>query len=438
MAHTSRRALTAALLPLLLFTGCMSASKRLDQGLRLEERGQPTEAARRYIDALRRDPTLANARIRLQETGAVAVEHLLAESDARGRGGAHGAAAESLLTLDALVRDAAGVGVRLPLPADYAEIRRAAFDRAIDQAHADADRLSASARFGDALGRLDRAAGRWNPSTAQLARIDEHRLDTFVGWSRHEADAGRFRASYQVAERGIAAFGGGGAALERLREAQLRAIDEGTVRVALLPIQVDESHAGALGAAFVRDLENELEAGAWSRPPDFIDVVDPSDVRAGLRRLRGADPRRILDAARLGRELDADLAIIVEIDSVSFTTTDERSERRTARTRSGADTAFTVVTVRSDGSVRLRYTVVDVAARSRVAEETVVSRASRTFRQARYGGDWRQLLLQRDDQRLFETTARDRARRELTGAIITHATETLPRSVFARVLRDVR
>jgi hypothetical protein len=438
MSHTSRRALAAALLPLLLVTGCMSASKRLDQGIRLEERGQPTEAARRYIDALRRDPSLANARIRLQETGAVAVEHLLAESDAHARGGTRGAAAESLLALDALARDAAGVGVRLTLPDGYAEHRRAALDRAIDEAHADADRLTANARFGDALARLDRAAGRWHPSTAQLARMNEHRLETFVEWSRHETAAGRFRAAHQVAERGIAAFGGAGTGLERLREEQLRALAEGTVRIALLPIQVDERHAGALGAAFVRDLENELEADAWSRPPLFIDVVDPRDVRAELRRSRGADPRRLADAARVGRELDAHLVVMVEIDSASLTTTEERSERRTARTRSGADTAFTVVTSRSDGWVRVHYTVVDVAARTRVAEETVVARASRSFRQARYGGDWRQLLLQRDDQRLFDTTDPDRARQELTGAIATEAAVALPRSVFARVLRDVR
>ena len=37
--------------------------------MKLEERGRPADAARRYVDALRRDPSLADARARLEESG---------------------------------------------------------------------------------------------------------------------------------------------------------------------------------------------------------------------------------------------------------------------------------------------------------------------------------------------------------------------------------
>jgi hypothetical protein len=437
MIATNRCALVLALLPMLLAAGCVSASRRYEQGIRLEERGQPAEAARRYIDALRRDPSLGEARSRLRETGLLAVERSLADSDAQARVGSHGDAAETLLQLDALRRDAAGVGVEIAVPADYPAVRSERLGRAVDWSLDEAVRLGRAARYGDALGRLDRAASRWSPSAEQERRMEELRLETFVAWSEHEARAGRYRVAYDVAERGLAAVGTH-PDLGRLRDAQLRALEAGTVAVALLPVQVEDRIARELGASFVRDLEGELELGAWTRPPRFVEVVDPREVRIEARRLRNPDLRSVVEAARLGRAVDADLAVIVEIDSTAFGTADERTERRTARTRSGADTAYTVVAGRVEGSVRVRYTLVDVPARRRVGEESVTVRASRPFRQARYAGDWRQLLLSRDDQRLFDAGAMQAAERETRSELLRQLATAIPRSAFDRVLREIR
>src|SRR5829696_2586814 len=130
--HLRRAAVVAALLPLAMAAGCMSAGKRLEQGIKLEERGRPADAARRYVDALRRDPNLADARARLQESGRLAVEQCLAESGAHSSAGNPSDAAEALLQLDALRRDVASVGVELAVPADYAQHRRAVLDAAIE------------------------------------------------------------------------------------------------------------------------------------------------------------------------------------------------------------------------------------------------------------------------------------------------------------------
>jgi hypothetical protein len=437
MIVTNRCAGILALLPVLLAAGCVSASRRYEQGIRLEERGQPAEAARRYIDALRRDPSLEEARNRLRETGALAVERSLADSEAQARVGSHADAAETLLQLDALRRDAAGVGVEIAVPADYPALRSERLGQAVDWSLEEAVRLGRAARHGDALGRLDRAASRWSPSAEQQRRMEELRLETFVAWSEHEARAGRYRVAYDVAERGLAAVGTH-PGLGRLRDAQHRALEAGTVRVALLPVQVEDRIARELGASFVRDLESELELGAWARPPRFVEVVDPREVRIEARRLRNPDLRSLAEAARLGRAVDAGLVVIAEIDSTAFGTADERTERRTARTRSGADTAYTVASGRVEGWVRVRYTVVDVPARRRVAEETVSVRASRPFRQARYAGDWRQLLLSRDDQRLFDDGAGRVAERETRSELLRDLSAAVPRSVFDRVLREIR
>lgn len=433
----SRALALAALLPLLLAGGCMSASKRLEQGARLEEAGRPADAARRYVDALRRDPSLAEARERLRESGGVAVEQYLAESEAHAGAGSHGEAAEALLQLDALRRDASAVGVELPVRENYAPYRRDRLDRAIAWSEEEAARLAASGRHSDALGRLDRAASRWEPSAEQRRRMDERRLETFADWSDREAAAGRFRSAHDVAERGLAAVGERLPGAERLARARAAALEAGTVRVVVLPVHADDEAARALGAAFVRDLENELEL-AWSRPPAFVAVADPRDVRAEARRYRANDLRYVSDAARLGRALDADLAVIVEVDSVATTRADERTERRAVRTRGGADTAYTVVSGRRETRARVRYTLVDVERRDRVAEETVTGRASRPFREGRYAGDWRQLLLQREELRLFDTSGRDDVPGELAAELVRHVAQELPRALYERVLRDVR
>jgi tetratricopeptide (TPR) repeat protein len=436
--HILRRAsVIAALLPLTMAAGCMSANKRLEQGMKLEERGRPADAARRYVDALRRDPNLADARARLQESGRLAVEQYLRESDAAASAGAHDDAAESLLRLDDLRRDVAAVGVELAVPADYAHHRRAVLDAAIESSIDQGAQLAESGRYSDALGRLERAA-RWQPSGEQRRQVDEARLDTYSGWTAAEAAAGRHRGAYQVAERAISSLGRQFPGIERLVEAQEYALDEGTLRVAVLPIAASPSAGRALTASFLRDVENELEAGAWARPPAFVEIVEPRDVRREARRFNLDDLGYTSEAARLGRAVGADLVVMLEVDSVAITEPDANRERRTARTRSGADTAYVVRSGRREGWTRVRYVVVSVDDRRVVSRDYVAPQASRSFREGEYAGDWRQLMLQDDDRRLFDPSRRDDARANLMLELSRQLAEQLSREIYDRVLSQVR
>lgn len=435
--HLRRAAVVAVLLPLAFAAGCMSAGKRLEQGIKLEERGRPADAARRYVDALRRDPGLADARTRLQESGRLAVEQYLAESGAAGSAGAHDDAAEALLRLDALRRDAAAVGVELAAPADYAQHRRGVLDAAIDDAIDQSAQLAQSGRFGDALGRLDRV-GRWQPSTEQRRGADEARLETYSEWMQSEAAAGRHRGAFEVAERAISSLGRQFPGMERLIEAQQYALDEGTLRVAVLPIAASPAAERALPASFLRDVENELEAGAWMRPPRFVEVVEPRDVRREARRHDLDDLGYTSEAARLGRAVGADLVVMLEVDSVAVTEPDPTRERRAARTRSGADTAYVVRSGRREAWARVRYVVVDVDGRSVVTRDWVAPESSRSFREAEYAGDWRQLMLSDEERRLFDAGRRDDARADLMQELSRILAEQLSREVYDRVLSQVR
>lgn len=434
--HLRRAALLAALLPLIA-AGCMSAGKRMEQGMRLEERGRPAEAARRYIDALRRDPGLADARERLLETGRLAVEQYLRESEAATSSGAHEDAAEALLQLDDLARDAAAVRVGLVLPGDYAERRRAVLDEAIRSTIDQSAALAESGRHEDALGRLGRL-NRWQPSPEQRRAANEARLETYFAWVDDEAAAGRHRAAYEVAERALSTLGRDFPGVGRLVEAQQDALEQGTLRVAVLPIALSPGAERTLPASFLRDVENDLESEAWARPPAFVEVVDPREVRRQARRYDLDDLGYTSEAARLGRAVGADLVVMVEIDSVSVTEPEPERQRRAVRTRSGADTAYVVRSGRREAWARVRYAVVAVDDRQILTRDQVVPQASRGYREAEFAGDWRQLLLSDDDRRLFDPSRRDDARATLMRDLSHALGEQFAREVYDRVLAQVR
>ncbi|HYJ79161.1 MAG TPA: hypothetical protein VEW03_06155, partial [Longimicrobiaceae bacterium] len=174
------RRVGAALTLALAVAACASAEKRYEQGMELEQRGRPADAAERYIDALKKDPRLADARPRLQESGDRAVMDYLGEAGALEAAGRADEAVDVLLRLDALRRDAAAVGVTLSVPADYLARRRATLDRAVDDAIRAALELARAGRPDDADRRLARAVDRFEPSPAQRAALARARAEAAI------------------------------------------------------------------------------------------------------------------------------------------------------------------------------------------------------------------------------------------------------------------
>jgi hypothetical protein len=82
--------------------------------------------------------------------------------------------------------------------------------------------------------------------------------------------------------------------------------------------------------------------------------------------------------------------------------------------------------------------VVSVDDRRVVSRDYVAPQASRSFREGEYVGDWRQLLLQDDDRRLFDPSRRDDARANLMLELSRQLAEQLSREVYEQVLSQVR
>ncbi|HEX2203312.1 MAG TPA: hypothetical protein VHG91_08440 [Longimicrobium sp.] len=419
--------------------GCVTAGKRFEQGVELEQRGQPAEAAARYIDALRRDPNRVEARARLQDAGDRAVQQYLAEVEAAAAGGRDHAAANVLLRVDELRRDAAGVGVQLAVPADYAQRRRATLDRAIAQAVREADAAAARGEFSGGLDWLQRAAEHWQPTAAQRGELDRARFGVQLSWAERELSGGRFRAAYDRAEGAVRVLGRESAQARRALEIQDEALRRGTVRVAVLPVGAETAMRAKLPGRVLRALNDALEEEHWGRAPLFVEVVDPRDVGRAMRR-EGYTDRQVLstrEASLLARDLNADLVIVAELDSVATEVTAADTVRRPARTRAGADTAYSVVSGREATWARVDFAVVSAADRRIVDQASVSAEGGARFRRGVYSGDWRTLNLSREERDLFDPGAKDDVDDELTRELVDGLSARLGRDVFDRLLRRI-
>jgi tetratricopeptide (TPR) repeat protein len=428
-----KRKFAAALLAALALGACASAQKRYDQGVELEERGRPADAAERYIEALKKEPGLPEARTRLQDAGDRAAADYLARSDAFAGAGQHADAADVLLRLDELRRDASAVGVQLNVPGDYAARRRSAFDRAIQQTIENA--AAAGARQGDwstALSRLERAGGRWQPSPAQRGEIDQARFDLTLAWAEGEMRSGRYRSAYDVAQRAALVYGRESEAAARALEMQEEALARGTIRAAVLPVGADGSARRKLPDDLIPVLNDALDEGQWSRPPLFVEVLDPVRVGREARRhgyARQAPTTR--EAALVGSDLGVELVVIAEIDSVAPRDQDVQTERRAAKTQAGADTAYTVRRGEHTLWARVTYALVDVPGRRVIQEGTVAGDAGARFRKAEFTGDWRTLRLTREERDLFDPGNDVDNDRELVRDMVRDLSERLGRDVYA-------
>jgi tetratricopeptide (TPR) repeat protein len=425
---------TALTLALSALAACASAGKRYEQGLELEQRGRPADAAQRYVDALKKDPTLADARARLLDTGSRAVADYVAQADAQESGARYADAADLLRKLDDLRGDAAGVGVPLQPPTGYEQRRRDTFDRAVDQAVSESDGAITRGDFSGAVDWLDRATRRWEPTPAARDRLEHARSDAFLAWAKGELAAGHFRAAYDRAAQAAAITGAADAAATLQQDALRR----GTVRVAILPVGGRAAARDRLPDDLFAELNDELSINYWSRSPLWLDVVDP--VAAGREARRHGAARQPIEpaqGAQIGRTLGARIVVVMEVDSVRRTEGAVQSQRRTARIRSGADTAYTIHEGRVETWARVTYRVVDASGWGRIADAgSVTASSGATFRRAEYHGDWRTLALSSGDRALFETP--DRApSRETVRELVSGLSTRLGRDVYETLLRRI-
>lgn len=434
-SRTSLHLAVALLAVTVAAAACASAGKRYEQGVQMEQQGRSADAAERYIQALKKDRSLADARARLQQAGDQAVADFLREADADEQAGRAPDAADALGRLDALRADAAAVGVQLNAPADYASRRRATFDRAADVAVGEADAAVQRRDYAEAVRWLDRAGRQWEPGPAARDRMDRARYDALYGWAQGEMAAGRYRSAYERAGLAAALRGMDNGQAGYLQREALR---RGTVRVAIFPVGTIAGTRDRVPDDVVPDLNDALSLDFWQRPPQWLDVIDP--VAAGREARRHGYSRQALEpsqGASIGRQMGARLAVVMALDSVRQTEGEVTTQRRAVKTRDGADTAYTVREGRMETWARVTWRVVDASGWGSVLDQGgATARSGARFRRAEYRGDWRTLDLPASDRALFDRgdAAFDR---ETVRELVSGLSSRLGREVYDALLRRI-
>jgi tetratricopeptide (TPR) repeat protein len=419
--------------------GCASAGKRFEQGTELEAQGQYAQASERYIQALRKDRGHVESRERLLEVGPQAIAEYVALAAAEGEAGNRTRAADQYLMSDALLSDAAAVGVALSVGEGYHTDRRSAMQAAVDRLLDDGLMAEERRNFADAMRGYDRA-DRYEPNGEQRSRLFDARVRTAVEWAEADLSARRHRAALAHADQAIALLGGPERP-EAYRALELRAaaLEQGTIVAAMAPLWRSDDAAQFLTDGFLPALNDELELHYWTEPPLFIASVDPVAVRRELRRERYN--RSVLtprEAARVGRELEADYLVTGEIGIFTVTERDVRRQVEKVSTRSGRDTTYTIESGTVTYRVEITYLVMDVYRGREVRRSSVDVSESGDFERGVYSGNPSDLVLTRNARRYFDPERRRDVEQDLEERVIAKVSARLAEKVYRDVLRFVR
>jgi tetratricopeptide (TPR) repeat protein len=338
-------------------TACASAGKRLEQGLEAEAVGAYYEATVRYLEALEKDESLAEARERALVAGDSALTHGMADAANLRASGEAAEAAEQYLALDRLLVQGREVGVQMPTPAGYAETRRMTLDSAIEDLMRSGEDARRDGRWSEARGLFQRARRDFSPSSQQRAESERAEARSLIDWAEAEETQGRFRRAYDLAAQAMDVSRSQPADIaEQASYIQDRALVSGSHIMAVFPVTATAPVRERMDGDLDQQLADLLELDYWRSPPLFVVVADPVEVRQLTRRL--TPPGSPLRPGPILSEVDADFGVLVELVALDRTERDARREIREARTLDGRKTNYTVesgtLTFTLEASVILR------------------------------------------------------------------------------------
>lgn len=431
------------LLGLLLAAGCVSTQERYDQAEDLTAQGRYAEAARYYVKVLEKDPDWPDARERLEEVGARAVEAYLAEAEAAQAEGHYAGALGVLDRLDALRADAVGVGVTLDVPEGYAAFRDALADAALVAAVHDGEAAERRGDWAAALAAYERATA-YTGDPDRRADLRRRQARVHLIWAGREADAGHYRAAFDRAGQVFDLLSPGHPLADDAHVLQEDALAAGTRRVAFLPFWQTEAVEREAPPGLLTDLNDVLLYEYWTAPVAFVAPANPVDVGRELRRLRY--DRTVItrrQAAEIGRVVEADYVVVGEWTGLVRTERNVKETVRRAPLRGRAstiggrtDTTYVEqrLTLELDGTVV--YRIIDPLSRRVVDEGRVSAEASDRFTRAVYAGDYRTLDLSGSERSLFEDAER-LAAEDLVNDLVDEMAARLADRIFDRLLRQI-
>ncbi len=416
-------------------TACASAGKRLEQGMEAEAAGAYYDATIRYLEALEKDESLSEARERARMSGDSALVRGMARAADLLAGGETEEAGEQYLALDHLLARSRAVGVQMPTPTAYAEMRRSTFDSAIDGLMQSGEYAGQEGRWSEARGLFQRARRDFSPSSAQRLESEKSEARALIDWAEEEAADGRFRRAYDLAGEATGVSQSPPADVaDRASSIQDRALASGTHLMAVFPVTATRPVRERMDSDLDQQLADLLELGYWRAPPLFVVVEDPVVVRQLTRRFTPAGAP--LRPGPILAELDADFGVLIELVALDRTERDVRREVREARTHDGRTTNYTVERGTLAYSIEASVILVDRRGRE-IADFRARATENGRFERGLYRSDVGELDLGRSELRLFDAVAHRERLAELETELVDELADRVADQVFSRVLSRI-
>jgi hypothetical protein len=330
------------LLPLLgLATACASAGDRLNEGIQLQSQGRYMAAVYRYAEAVERDSELLEARERLMSAGDTAIMIAMDDADGLERRGDPVAAAGLYRDVDQMLARVRQVGMRLDPPADYSQIRRAIFDNAIGWQMVRGDEDAEAGRWEDAREYYAGARESFlEPSRMHVEESYDAETRILMRWAETELADGHPRGAHSLAQEALEVRSSPARdVVLEVRGLQDRALDAGTVVVAILPVTATPGVRNWLGPEFEIELDDDLTLDHWNQPPLFVEVADPIILRRELRGLlRGQVQQSPIVVGRALDLIGADLGVMIQLSRIEVVEQDvDRRTREVVIPRAAAE-----------------------------------------------------------------------------------------------------
>jgi tetratricopeptide (TPR) repeat protein len=414
MSIRKKRIFLSALSLLLVFAlnSCVSVEKRFKKGEQMENKGRFEEAARHYIKVLAKDPTFEDARQRLENVGAQAIDIFLEQAYAYESAKAYEEAVRALKRVDDLRR--------LFNQGEYSE---------------------QVGDWAEALRKYERLKSLYPLSPAQNLRANQGRARVYTKWAEQDLAREYYRTAFGHAQKAIDILGPGSGPSITAQEIQRIALTAGTRTVAILPFWSSGRVEDEAPQGIVRELYDILLYEYLSEPVLFVALADPGIVHREIRRLRLRD--RALSrsmAARIGQNINTDFVVIGTMESYLQEEKDLQEKAHKVRLRSDKSSFTTYLekkyTVKL--TVEVKYQIVDSFRRRVIEERTINTSASDKFRRGYFEGDYNSLDLSRSERRLFNTEEWRRAEKKLDDKLIDKVAERLADSIYERILRLIK
>ena len=419
--------------------GCVSTEKRFERAVTHEESGEYIKAAKYYLDVLEREPGMKNAKEGLIRTGTIAVDNYLDLAREKEQQEAFTQAINVLDELDEFRADASRAGVDLPIEPNYSEYRGRLENMAIESLITEGRLAEQRGNWEGAINLYEQVLDEYDIDIEQREQLNLARANVYVQWGIEDIEREYFRAAFDHGSKALEILGESHPRAVTAIELQDRAIAEGTQYITFFPTTLTEELSDVAPDGLIQEFNDIMQYEFWTAPPVFIASTDPIQMRREMRRSND-DELTPLVGTQIGRLLEADYVLLSRTVQFQVDETRVRDKTVAAKTRgrNSLDTTYVHRSYTARLTAEIMYSVFEVESRDEVQSGSVKFDVSSRMERGIYSGNYRDLDLTYNEQRLFDEDELKENLRDLEDDLLDNLAPRFADEVFEDIFGLIR